>query len=184
MDNYIDIQIQPDAEMRENVLLNKVYSKLHKAFWDLKAKDIGVSFPKAKILLGNVIRIHSTFERLLELNETKWLGGLSGYCLYSDIQQVPSTVKYIIVSRWQHNMSESHLRRLIKRGSITQDEIKAYKAKMFTKQMTTLPFIELESTSNGKHHRRYIQTSEPLSEPKEGEFDSFGLSKDATVPYF
>lgn len=184
MDNYIDIQIQPDAEMRENVLLNKVYTKLHKALWDLKARDIGVSFPKAKVLLGNVIRVHSTFERLQELNEMKWLGGLFGYCLHSDIQQVPSTVKYIKVSRWQHNMSESHLRRLIKRGSITQEKIKAYKAKMFTKQMTTLPFLEIESTSTGKHHRRYIKVSEILDEPIKGEFDSFGLSKCATIPWF
>ncbi len=43
MDYYIDIKIKPDAEMRENVLLNKVYSKLHKALFSLKSSDIGVT---------------------------------------------------------------------------------------------------------------------------------------------
>ena len=68
MNFYIDIQIKPDAEMRENVLLNKVYSKLHKALYTLKANNIAVSFPKHKVLLGNIIRLHGTTEpRLSEL---------------------------------------------------------------------------------------------------------------------
>lgn len=186
MDAYIEIRILPDSEMRENVLLNKVYTKLHKALWDLNSNDIGVSFPETKVLLSRLIRVHSTVERLQELTETKWLGGLSSYCQphYAEIQQVPAIVRYRTVSRWQHNMSESHLRRLIKRGSITQEEIKGYKAKMFQKQMTTLPFLEMDSTSSGNHHRRYIQMSEPLDEPIIGQFDTFGLSKQATIPWF
>jgi CRISPR-associated endonuclease Csy4 len=184
MDHYIDITIQPDAEMRENILLNKVFTKLHKALWDLNSVDIGVSFPSAKTTLGGVLRIHSTDKRIMELNEKKWLGGLSGYCLYSEIQPIPSAVQYMIVSRWQHNMSESHLRRLIKRGSIAEEEIKVYRTKMFKNQMTTLPFLEVESSSNGNHHRRYIKVSETLNTPSEGKFDSFGLSKSATIPKF
>jgi len=42
MNYYTDIKINPDAEMRENVLLNKVYAKLHKALHTLKATDIGI----------------------------------------------------------------------------------------------------------------------------------------------
>ncbi|MEP1383458.1 MAG: type I-F CRISPR-associated endoribonuclease Cas6/Csy4 [Paraglaciecola sp.] len=186
MNYYIDIRLQPDAEMRENILLNKAFTKLHKALWDLNSTDIGVSFPEAKVLLGRLVRVHSTAERLQELIATNWLGGLSGYCHpgYAEIQKVPAKIKYRRVSRWQHNMSESHLRRLIKRGSITQDEIKAYKAKMFQKQMTTLPFLEIESTSSGSHHRRYIQMSDVMNEHRNGEFDTFGLSKVATIPWF
>ena len=81
-------------------------------------------------------------------------------------------------------MSESHLRRLIKRCSISQEEIKAYKAKMFAAQMTTLPYLELESVSSGKFHRRYIQMGEPLDESVMGDFDTFGLSQTATIPWF
>lgn len=184
MDFYIDITLKPDAEMRENVLMNKVYTKFHKALFDLNATDIGISFPATKLLLGLVLRIHATENRLLELNNTKWLGGLSGYCEYSEILPVPKEAKYRRISRWQSNLSESNLRRLIKRGSISKDEVKAYKAKMFAAQMTTLPYLELESTSNGKFHRRYIQLSKAYDNPISGEFDTFGLSKTATVPWF
>jgi len=45
MKHYVEIVIKPDEEMRENVLLNNVYSKLHKALFELQSTDIGVSFP-------------------------------------------------------------------------------------------------------------------------------------------
>lgn len=184
MKAYLDIRVLPDDEMRENVLMNKVFVKLHKALFDLQSNNIGISFPETKVLLGRVIRIHATDTRLQELMDCNWLGGLIGYCSINNIAVVPSEVKYRNVSRWQHNMSESNLRRLIKRGSITREEIKAYRAKMFSVQLTDLPFLELESTSNGNHHRRYIQMSDISDEPTTGEFDMFGLSKEATIPWF
>lgn len=184
MDFYIDIRLKPDSEMRENVLMNKVYSKFHKALFDMNSTDIGVSFPEAKVLLGKLVRIHSTEKRLLELNSTDWLGGLSGYCDYGNVLPTPTSIENRRVSRWQSNMSDAHLRRLIKRGSISKEEIKGYKAKMFASQMTTLPFLELESTSSGKLHRRYIQISEAQDSPVLGKFDTFGLSKIATIPKF
>lgn len=184
MDSYIDIKLNPDAEMRQNILLNKAVTKLHKALCDLNSNDIGVSFPDTNILLGRLIRIHSTASRLEELIATQWLGGMVGYCDCSEITPVPINTKHRSVSRWQHNMSDSHLRRLKKRGSISDDEIKAYKAKMFSVQMTALPFLELESSSNGQHHRRYIQMTKLQEESVIGNFDSFGLSKLATVPWF
>ncbi|QUX96925.1 type I-F CRISPR-associated endoribonuclease Cas6/Csy4 [Marinomonas sp. CT5] len=184
MDSYIDIRIRPDAEMRENVLLNKVYIKFHKALFDLRSLDIGVSFPETKVMLGTLVRIHSSQERLEELMALSWLGGLSGYCVFSDIKTVPECAQYRRVFRWRPNMSKSHLRRLIKRGSILEHEMKAYKAKMFADQMTTLPYLEMESTSNGKHHRRYIKMTDIQASPQIGDFDYFGLSKTATIPWF
>ncbi|MEE9356016.1 MAG: type I-F CRISPR-associated endoribonuclease Cas6/Csy4 [Methylococcaceae bacterium] len=80
-------------------------------------------------------------------------------------------------------MTEAKLRRLIKRGSITEDEIKTYKAKMFQQGLDN-PYLELESTSNGHKHRRYLQFGEIIAEPVAGKFDQFGLSKTTTVPWF
>ncbi|MGR6859126.1 type I-F CRISPR-associated endoribonuclease Cas6/Csy4 [Aliivibrio salmonicida] len=37
--------------MRENVLLNKVYTKLHKALVTLNSDSIGVSFPQYNVIL-------------------------------------------------------------------------------------------------------------------------------------
>ena len=183
MNHYIDIEIKPDAEMRENVLLNKVYSKLHKALFDLNSSDIGISFPAYKFILGRIIRLHGEEPKLAELQATDWLGGLKGYCNLSGIEPTPSEVLYRTISRKQSNMTEAKLRRLIKRGSINDNEVKAYKAKMFNAGLHN-PYFELKSSSNGRKHRRYIQFGELSSESVDGLFDQFGLSKAATVPWF
>ena len=183
MDNYIDIQIQPDAEMRENVLMNKVYTKLHKALFDLKSSEIGVSFPEYKVLLGRKIRLHGNSSMLNDLQSLNWLGGLSGYCKTSEILLVPENVQYRVVSRKQSTMTNAKLNRLIKRGTISEENIKAYKAKMFTKGLDE-PYLELVSASNDQLHRRYIQFGELLFESVDGVFDHFGLSKTAAVPWF
>ncbi len=183
MNYYIDIQIKPDAEMRENVLMNTVYSKLHKALFTLESTSIGVSFPKYKVLFGNLLRIHGDQSYLNDLQGLDWLGGIKGYCDISVILPVPETTQYRTVSRKQANMTEAKLRRLIARNSILPDEVKAYKAKMYSQSLDKA-YFELVSTSNDEKHRRYIQLGDLRGAAVEGVFDSFGLSKTATVPWF
>jgi len=183
MNHYIDIIIKPDEEMRENVLLNKVYTKLHKALCTLNSTELGISFPQYKVILGNTLRIHGMETKLAELQATNWLGGLAGYCDVSSIQGIPSKVVYRTISRKQSNMTEAKLRRLIKRGSIPQEKTKEYKAKMFKQGMDN-PYIELQSTSNGHKHRRYLVFGELSKTITSGEFDFFGLSKIASIPWF
>jgi len=184
MDHYIDVTIKPDAEMRENVLLNKVYTKLHKALCTLQATDLGVSFPKYTVKLGKVLRIHGTSKRLMELQDLNWLGGLVGYCGKLFIQAIPEDgVSSRTVSRKQANMTMAKLRRLIRRGSIPESEIKKYKAKMFSQGIDN-PYLELKSGSSGHKHRRYLSFGQLNGRLKNGHFDQFGFSKDATIPWF
>jgi CRISPR-associated endonuclease Csy4 len=86
---YIDLKLLPDEEVPIFFIRNKVYTKLHKAIFDISATDIGVSFPQVEIKLGDVIRIHSTQDGLNKLQNLNWLGRLSGYCKVSDILPVP-----------------------------------------------------------------------------------------------
>lgn len=183
MNYYIDIEIQPDEEMRENVLLNKVYSKLHKALFDINATNIGVSFPEYKIMLGKVIRLHGSSDALAKLQTVNWLGGLIGYCKVTNALSIPNDCKYRVISRKRTTMSQSKLNRLIKRNSITELEIKQYKAKMFAQGLSN-PYMELVSNSNGHKYRNYINFGELLEQPVNGAFDQFGLSKGATIPWF
>lgn len=183
MNHYIDIQIQPDAEMRENELLNKVYAKFHKALFDLQSDDIGVSFPEYRVTLGKTLRIHSIQSRLSELQALNWLGGLSGYCKVSEIKPIPDKTMYRTVSRIQTTMSSAKLQRLIKRKTIAESDIKQYKAKMFQKGLDNA-FVELQSTSNKQQYRFYFEFGELSELPTAGQFNQFGLSKSATVPYF
>lgn len=184
MDHYIDVTIKPDAEMRENVLLNKVYTKLHKALCTLQSTDLGISFPKYSVKLGKVLRIHGTNKRLTELQDLNWIGGLVGYCDKLYIRAIPEDgISYRTVSRKQANMTAAKLRRLIKRGSIPESDAKKYKAKMFSKSLDN-PYLELQSGSNGHKHRRYLSFGRLINKLKNGHFDQFGLSKDATIPWF
>ena len=52
----------------------------------------------------------------------------------------------------------------------------SYDAKMFQQSIDN-PYFELESTSNGHKHRRYIMFGEVLDEPRSGSFEQSGLSK-------
>ncbi|SFD62176.1 type I-F CRISPR-associated endoribonuclease Cas6/Csy4 [Pseudoalteromonas denitrificans] len=183
MDYYFDIKIVPTTELRENVLLNKVYAQLHKALGRLTSDAIGVSFPDYNLLLGKTLRLHGNEAMLNDLQGLNWLGELSTNCKISAIKPVPNNVMYRTVSRKQSNMTQSKLNRLIKRGSISPDEVKAYKAKMFTKGLDN-PYLELTSDCNGHFHRRYFQFGDLLEKPVAGQFDLFGLSKQATVPWF
>lgn len=183
MDSYLDICILPDPEFKETVLMNVIYAKLHKALCELHSNNVGVSFPNYGVTLGNILRIHGDESGLNDLQGLNWFGSMSGYCKVSEIQTVPADTKFRTISRKQTTMSQSKLKRLIKRGSIPEDDIKQYKAKMFTKGLDN-PYVELVSGSNGQKHRRYIEFGELLDSPVGGEFDQFGLSKTATVPWF
>ena len=180
---YIDIYLLPDPEFTATVLMNSLVSKLHKALCDLDSTSIGVSFPKCKATLGNVLRIHSEKSILNDLQAFDWIGGMSSYCHQSQIKPVPSNVKFRTISRKQPTMSLAKLKRLLKRGSITEMEVKSYRAKMFVKGLDN-PYVELVSASNGNKHRRYIEFGPLQDQPVAGQFDSFGLSKIATIPWF
>ncbi|MFQ3192667.1 MAG: CRISPR-associated endonuclease Csy4 [Paraglaciecola sp.] len=183
MDFYIDVQLKPDAEMPVNRLLNVIYSKFHKALCDLKSESIGVSFPASRVLLGKQLRIHGSSANLDALRQLNWIGGLVGYCDVSQILVVPEGHLHRTVGRKQTNMSQAKLNRLLKRGSINEQDAKQYKARMFTKGLDN-PYLELTSGTNGHKHRRYIEFGELLTQPISGKFDQFGLSKTATVPWF
>jgi CRISPR-associated endonuclease Csy4 len=193
MNRYLDVKIKPDAEMPENWLLNKVYTKLHKAIFDLLATDIGISFPQAKIKLGCIIRIHSTQKKLQQLQSLNWLGGLSSYCIVSEILFVPNNVKgYQTISRIRQNMSITRMQKKIahqkSKGYLKMDDNiqayeKQYKVKMFKTGLSN-PYLELQSTSTGNKYRLYINFGKLQEQSVDGKFNRFGLSKVATVPIF
>jgi len=183
MNYYIDIKLMPKKEIRENVLLNQVYTSFHKRLYDLKSNNIAVSFPEYRLKLGRLFRIHGSIEALEKLQEKDWLGKYAEFCKVSKIEAIPEKIQYRTVSRVQQNMTEAKLRRLIKRGNIPEEDIKKYRIKMFQGGLDN-PYVELRSMSNGQMHRRFMEFGELEGTEVKGEFDLFGLSKVATVPWF
>ena len=183
MNHYFNITLLSDPEMPSTVLMNAICAKLHKVLFDLRSDSIGVSFPKYDVTLGNVLRIHGNEADLQKLHGTHWLGGMNGYCKFGEISTVPTNIKHRKISRQQINMSQSKFKRLLIRGSITDEKVRIYNNKMFTEKRLDMPYLDLVS-SKGPRYRRYIVLGELLDKPIIGKFDQFGLSKTATVPWF
>ena len=183
MNYYIDIKLNPNKEIRENVLLNQVYTAFHKRLYDLKSTNIAVSFPEYRLKLGKLFRIHGSKEALEKLNQKEWLGKYKAFCKVANIHAIPKELQYRTISRIQQNMTEAKLRRLIKRGTIPEEDIKKYRIKMFQAGLDN-PYVELKSMSNGQLHRRFIEFGVLQKTEIKGEFDLFGLSKTSTIPCF
>ncbi|MCW8930868.1 MAG: type I-F CRISPR-associated endoribonuclease Cas6/Csy4 [Gammaproteobacteria bacterium] len=184
MDYYIDLFIQPDDEVPIYFIRNKAFNKLHKILFDINSHDVGVSFPKLEKKLGDVIRLHSSHSSLEVLHNNNWLGGLSGYCKLSEVLQVPENIQgYRTISRIRQNMTNSKLNRIITRGSISVEDVDNYRVKMLKNSLKN-PYLDLQSISTNEKYRIYLKFS-PIQEiSHEGDFNHFGLSKEATVPWF
>ncbi len=133
MNYYIDIFILSDPEFSATVLLNALYTKLHKTLCDLSSINIGVSFPKYKVTLGNVLRIHGEKSVLHNLQSINWIGGMKGYCDVSEIMLVPKNSKFRTASRKQTTMSQAKLRRIINVSLYQKKKLKDTKKKCFLK---------------------------------------------------
>lgn len=183
MDYYIDLNLHPTKENRENVLLNQIYMKIHYKLVDLKSTQIGISFPKHHITLGRQLRLHGHEADLQSLLQQIDLSKFGNSISSGSVSLVPSTCSYRTVSRKQPLMSPSKMRRLLKRGSLTEEDAKNYRRKLFTKGLSE-PYLELESNSSQQKYRRYITHSPIQKTATVGTFDQFGLSKTATIPWF
>ena len=82
--HYIDITLLPDPEFSHAHLLGALVAKLHRALVQLKADDIGISFPRYNLRprsLGDVLRLHGTEAALQRLMELPWLQGMRDHVL-------------------------------------------------------------------------------------------------------
>lgn len=184
MDHYIDIKILPDPEFLETTLINALFSSLHRALVRYGKGDIGVSFPKFKKTLGDIIRLHGSKLALEHLMSERWLNGLTDYIQVAPIEPIPVGVKYRLVRRVQVKSSVYRLqRRSVAKGWLTQEEAEA-KITLDKEQRLNLPFLQIKSKSSGQTFRLFVEHGELADRPIVGKFSTYGLSNKATVPWF
>lgn len=185
MDYYLDINVLPDPEFKETFLMNALFSKMHRALVEVANTNIGVSFPEFKDKsLGNRLRLHGTQTKLTQLMELQWMKGLRDYTLQTDIQPIPQNTQYRLVKRVQAKSSIERLqRRSIAKGWLTTKQ--AYEQLSSIKpQRLSLPFIKLRSSSTQQEFRLFIQHEPLCDEIVSGKFNAYGLSNEATIPWF
>lgn len=185
MDYYLDINVNRGSEFSEMTVINHLYASLHEVLFDQGNKEIGCSFPfVSKSGLGSCLRLHGSLMALNRIMEPLWFKKFEDYVKIEPAKKVPANVQYRVVSRFQVKSSpERLLRRSIKKGKITLEEAEQRLLTMKAKS-TDLPYLRIRSISNGQSFRLFVKHGELLQSPTKGDFNHFGLSYDATIPWF
>tara|TARA_R110002167_G_scaffold366359_1_gene595144 strand:+ start:8396 stop:8950 length:555 start_codon:yes stop_codon:yes gene_type:complete len=184
MDHYIDIRVLPDPEFPNSVLMNALFAKLHRALVEAGEGELGISFPKAGKYLGELLRIHGKEAALARLMSLPWLKGLRDYTETSPLLPVPDGCQYRVVQRRQAKSSAERLRRRsIAKGWLAETEA-IERIPDSNEQRVKAPFIQLKSATSGQTFRLFIYQNKLQKEPQSGAFSAYGLSSQATIPWF
>lgn len=187
MDRYQDIRLLPDPEFPETVLMNALFSKLHRALARMQNRAIGVSFPhfeNASRGLGDVLRLHGTGAELERLAATNWMAAMDGLVHDTPIRPVPPHARHRGVRRVQAKSNPERLRRryMKRHGAGPEEAQKAIPDEVA--ETLQLPYLQLHSHSTGQRFPLFIRHGPIQETPTAGEFNTYGLSKTATIPWF
>lgn len=178
---YVDLKISSASLINENTLMGEVFFRLHKALVEVGHGEIGVSFPAAKITLGNQLRLHGNQTSLTRLLSRNWLQKLEEYVSLSSLKEIPKNIDYYTVKRVQCKSSAERIRRrFVRKGWLTEKEAQE---KAIKEQKIDLPFIKVKSQSTGQEFRIFIEQKRN-EKPVIGKFSGYGLSSTTTIPWF
>jgi len=168
--------------------MNALFAKLHRAFVTLDNRTIGVSFPEVEEdarSLGKRLRLHGAARDLSKLMETDWITGMRDHLAGTKVVPVPDGALYRRVRRVQPKSNVERLRRRYakRHPELSAEEVeKAYPESL--EQRTRLPFLRLKSQSTGHPFCLFLDHMPVQDNAVSGEFNSYGLSAQATVPWF
>lgn len=189
MTHYLDIVLRPDPEFPAPMLMGALYSKLHRALAELEANDIGISLPGHKTGVrarhpGDTLRLHGGPDRLGQLMATDWLKGMRDHVEVGDMASVPADATYRTVRRRQFKTNTDRLRRRRMRRHGESEATAAERIPESVEQRVSLPFVQVRSSSTGQRFSLFIEHGPKQSAPQDGAFNHYGLSSDATIPWF
>lgn len=185
--HYIDIQLRPDPEISPAHIMGALYGRLHVALVQLRATNIGISFPQYSLRprsLGNVLRLHGTPVALQALGQTVHFSGIKDLILVQDILPVPTDSSHRSVFRRQFktNVDRLRRRRMTRHGETAEQAALAIPDSV--QQNTTLPFVQMSSSSSAQSFCLFLAMGKEQEIPQQGDFNTYGLSSQATIPWF
>lgn len=187
MDSYIELQLLPDPEFPATTLMNALFAKLHRGLVSNGEGRIGVSFPDVAqndIGFGSRLRLHGSAADLERLMSANWLQGMRDHLLCGQISPVPAKTSYRVVRRVQAKSSpERERRRLIARKGISLDAA-VQAIPDHAAQRLSHPYLVLASQSTRQQFRLFVEHLPLQEHPVIGLFSAYGLSVDATIPWF
>lgn len=188
--HYIDITLLPDPEFTQAHLMGALVAKLHRALVELRTSAIGVSFPehinapRARRGLGSTLRLHGTAQALAQLQAHDWLRGMRDHVRVSQPALAPTNAPHRQVQRRQFktNVQRLRRRRMRRKGETAEQAAVAIPASV--ERRPELPFAQLRSSSTGQPFCLFVEHGPMLDAPQSGEFNTYGMSQGATVPWF
>jgi len=188
MDHYRDFKILNDPDFPPSMLMNALFTKLHRLLVKLESIQIGISFPSVKQdkpFLGNILRLHGTLDALNELKKENWLKGMRDHLQISECKAVPTDAKYCRVRRVQVKSNAERLRRryLKRHEGVTESDILSMIPNTVEKRLS-FPFIQMKSESTGQAFRLFIEHLPAQETAVAGVFNRYGLSQEGTIPWF
>lgn len=186
--HYLDIRLHADdPEVDPAHVVATLYARLHRALVQLQSGNIGVSFPEhdaKRPTLGTCLRLFGPKNALMQLRSLPWLDGMRDYVAVTDMLPIPSDARHRTLRRVQVKSSPERLRRrLMKRHQVTEAQARERIPDRCV-QLSNEPFVTLTSGSTGQRFKLFLSLGPQQSEPEDGSFNSYGLSTDATVPWF
>ncbi|HBC0017998.1 TPA: type I-F CRISPR-associated endoribonuclease Cas6/Csy4 [Enterobacter hormaechei subsp. xiangfangensis] len=183
MKSYVDIRLMPDTEFTGAAVLEKLWVRWH-AYLVTSGARLAVSFPQNSADgLGDVMRVHGDKDALAELVGSRWAKGVYDYIQIGSVSDVPADARHCAVRRVQLKTNADRLRRRAeRRGNLNAEQIET----MFTawnEQRYNCPFLRYHSASTGQKAIIHL-THTIVDEAQHGDFNTFGLSRTATVPFF
>jgi CRISPR-associated endonuclease Csy4 len=187
MDHYIDIQLRADPETAPHQLMSALCTRLHRRLVAVPECQIGISFPGFETrppALGKHLRLHGSAAALTELFALDWLAALRDHLQLSTAAAVPADATHRVVRRVQSRSNPERLRRRqMRRHGIDEAEARL-RIPDDAAEYLRLPFVQMRSTSSAQDFRLFIEHGPALTTAVPGDFNRYGLSQQASVPWF
>lgn len=188
LSHYIDLHLRPDPETTLTHLLSALYMRMHRSLAAASAAPgIALGFPGYdgnRHTLGDCLRMYGG-ETVLQLWATgEWLGSLRDHISATAPLPVPADAAHRTLRRVQVKSSPDRMRRrLMKRHQLTEEQARQ-RIPDSVSRMTDLPYVQLTSTSTAQAFKLFLALGPAQSRPQVGDFNTYGLSTTATVPWF
>lgn len=187
MDHYVDIHLLPDPEVAPHQLMSHLFSRLHGRLARGQFTQVAVSFPGYDLMpvtLGNKLRLVAPAQELATLLAVDWLAALRDHVHIADGQSVPANAKACQLRRVQAKSSPERLRRRqMRRHGLSPEQARAQVPDHCAERLP-LPFVTVASSSTEQQFRLFLQLVPAPEGPLPGSFNAYGLSAQATIPWF
>ncbi len=187
MECFVDIELRPDPECAAHLLLSALYAKLHRALESNNGTGIAVCFPGHQTRppsLGTCMRLLGSRATLQALTSSEWLGGMRDHVKVGTVSSVPPDSTHRMLRRVQAKSNPERLRRrLIQRHGLDEAQARE-RIPDSAAETLNLPFVQLHSGSTGQTFRLFLSVGPEQPAPVPGEFNAYGLSQNATIPWF